>query len=147
VLTGAWGNRSSSSYDWLYLHQGGRYDEVSGLYSFRHRDFSPSLMRWMQSDPIGFGGGDANLYRYVSNGPTNATDPSGLVEFLGVNWVSPWNPNARWGWEGVKGYGTATYNLADESLEPVRMGGDLIRAGQAGVYMAGHSRCCPFSVR
>jgi len=28
----------------------------------------------------GFAGGDANLYRYVGNGPTNATDPSGLFE-------------------------------------------------------------------
>ncbi len=29
--------------------------------------------------PIGFEAGDANLYRYVSNSPTNLTDPSGLV--------------------------------------------------------------------
>ncbi len=28
--------------------------------------------------PLGFNAGDANLYRYVSNNPTNATDPSGL---------------------------------------------------------------------
>jgi hypothetical protein len=28
-------------------------------------------------DPLGFGAGDSNLYRYVNNGPTNATDPSG----------------------------------------------------------------------
>jgi len=31
-------------------------------------------------DPIGFDAGDANLYRYVGNHPTNATDPSGLQE-------------------------------------------------------------------
>lgn len=31
-------------------------------------------------DPIGFAAGDANLYRYVGNSPTNATDPSGLQE-------------------------------------------------------------------
>ena len=30
--------------------------------------------------PIGFAAGDANLYRYVGNGPTNSTDPSGLQE-------------------------------------------------------------------
>lgn len=30
------------------------------------------------NDPIGFAAGDANLYRYVGNGPTNETDPSGL---------------------------------------------------------------------
>ena len=29
-------------------------------------------------DPFGFEAGDPNLYRYVGNGPTNATDPSGL---------------------------------------------------------------------
>ena len=29
-------------------------------------------------DPIGFTVGDANLYRYVGNGPTTLTDPSGL---------------------------------------------------------------------
>jgi len=28
-------------------------------------------------DPIGFAGGDTNLYRYVLNSPDNATDPSG----------------------------------------------------------------------
>ncbi len=31
-------------------------------------------------DPIGFEAGDSNLYRYVGNGPTNATDPTGLEE-------------------------------------------------------------------
>ncbi|MCI0702339.1 MAG: hypothetical protein L0241_14750 [Planctomycetia bacterium] len=29
--------------------------------------------------PLGFAAGDANLYRYVGNSPTNATDPSGLI--------------------------------------------------------------------
>jgi hypothetical protein len=31
-----------------------------------------------RGDPLGFDAGDSNLYRYVKNGPTNATDPSGL---------------------------------------------------------------------
>lgn len=31
-------------------------------------------------DPLGFEAGDENLYRYVGNHPTNATDPSGLLE-------------------------------------------------------------------
>ena len=34
----------------------------------------------LSQDPIGFGGGDANLYRYVGNHPTMSTDPSGLQE-------------------------------------------------------------------
>jgi uncharacterized protein RhaS with RHS repeats len=42
--------------------------------------FDPTIGRWLEQDPIGFVGGDANLYRYVGNDPTNATDPSGLAE-------------------------------------------------------------------
>jgi hypothetical protein len=34
----------------------------------------------ISQDPIGFAAGDTNQYRYVGNGPTNATDPSGLEE-------------------------------------------------------------------
>jgi hypothetical protein len=33
----------------------------------------------MSEDPIGFGGGDQNLYRYVGNDPTNALDLTGLA--------------------------------------------------------------------
>ncbi len=40
--------------------------------------FDPSIGRWLTPDPIGFAGGDENLYRFVGNNPTNATDPSGL---------------------------------------------------------------------
>ena len=40
--------------------------------------YDPTIGRWISEDPIGFTAGDANLYRYVQNAPTNATDPSGL---------------------------------------------------------------------
>jgi RHS repeat-associated protein len=33
---------------------------------------------WLSPDPLGFGGGDGNLYRYVGNRPTAEVDPSGL---------------------------------------------------------------------
>ncbi len=69
---------SGTSYNWQYLHQGGRQDSATGLLNFRNRDYSTSLMRWTTNDPIGFGGGDTNTYRYVGNGPGNALDPSGL---------------------------------------------------------------------
>jgi hypothetical protein len=32
--------------------------------------------------PLGFDAGDANLYRYVNDNPTNATDPHGLEELF-----------------------------------------------------------------
>ncbi len=37
------------------------------------------LDRFLSEDPIGFEAGDANLQRYVGNGPTNLVDPSGLT--------------------------------------------------------------------
>ena len=40
--------------------------------------YDPSLGRWLTPDPIEFDGGDANLYGFVENSPTNTTDPSGL---------------------------------------------------------------------
>jgi hypothetical protein len=33
---------------------------------------------------LGFAAGDSNLYRYVHNSPTNATDPSGRFLFVGA---------------------------------------------------------------
>lgn len=40
--------------------------------------YDPSEGRWTARDPIGFAGGDENIYNYVSNNPTDQTDPTGL---------------------------------------------------------------------
>jgi protein-glutamine gamma-glutamyltransferase len=40
--------------------------------------YDPNLGRWLEEDPIGFDGGDMDLYRFVGNSPANAIDPSGL---------------------------------------------------------------------
>jgi RHS repeat-associated protein len=58
--------------------QGGRYDSVTGNWMFGVREYDPGRRDWITQDPSGFAAGDANLYRYVGNSPTNATDPSGL---------------------------------------------------------------------
>jgi len=42
--------------------------------------YDPKIGRFVLQDPIGFEGDDPNLYRYASNEPTNATDPSGLMQ-------------------------------------------------------------------
>jgi RHS repeat-associated protein len=39
--------------------------------------YDPNTSRWTAQDPIGFSGGDADLYRYVGNAPTLAVDPGG----------------------------------------------------------------------
>jgi len=81
VLATDWSERAASDFAWHYLHQGGRFDATSGLYHFRHRDYSPTLGRWTSLDPIRYEAGDVNLYRYVGNTPTVFTDPSGLDKF------------------------------------------------------------------
>ena len=56
---------------------GGLYDQDTKLVRFGARDYNPEIGRWMQKDPIGFAGGDTNLYRYVGNNPVNFIDPRG----------------------------------------------------------------------
>jgi RHS repeat-associated protein len=92
VFDGSYSARSGSSYDWVYLHQGGRLDSVSGLYHFRNRDLSPTLGRWASLDPIGFSGGDANLYGYVHNTPSSTLDPFGLAGRPGQAPLGPGKP-------------------------------------------------------
>src|SRR5262249_46291336 len=64
MLSAVWGTLSGSTYGWVYLHQGGRYDLVSGFYNRRFRDYSPTLGRWIKPDPVGFAAGDQNEFRY-----------------------------------------------------------------------------------
>ena len=42
------------------------------------------LGRWQEPDPIGFKGGDYNLYRYVKNMFVVMIDPSGLKLTIGT---------------------------------------------------------------
>ena len=57
---------------------GGLYDEDTGLVRFGVRDYDPQIGRWTSKDPVGFGGGQANLYVYVQMDPANHVDPRGL---------------------------------------------------------------------
>ncbi|HLK86599.1 MAG TPA: RHS repeat-associated core domain-containing protein [Candidatus Binataceae bacterium] len=55
----------------------GRENDGTGLYFYRARYYSPTYQRFIGQDPIGFRGGDWNLYAYVLNSPVSLVDPFG----------------------------------------------------------------------
>ena len=57
----------------------GREDDGTGLMYYRARYYHPQLQRFISEDPIGFIGGDANLYAYVENNPIQFSDRMGLI--------------------------------------------------------------------
>ncbi len=59
-------------------YAGGIYDRDTKLVRFGARDYDPEISRWTSKDPIGFGGGQGNLYQYVGGDCVNFIDPSGL---------------------------------------------------------------------
>src|SRR5262245_59928010 len=55
---------------------------------------------WASEDPIGFGAGDTNTRRYVTNSPTNAVDPDGLQE---RRFLPPGKVGTGWYWGPASG--------------------------------------------
>ena len=67
------GTANGNSYQYT-----GRENDGTGLYFYRARYYSPAYQRFIAQDPIGFRGGDTNLYGYVRNNPISFVDPAGL---------------------------------------------------------------------
>jgi len=66
----AFGNR--------FLFTGREWLKEAAIYDYRNRVYSPDLGRFLQTDPIRFSAGDANIYRYCGNSSANFVDPFGL---------------------------------------------------------------------
>ncbi len=60
----------------------GREDDGTGYYYYRARYYNPDQKRFISEDPLGFGGGDTNLYAYVRNNAINLRDPLGTNPLL-----------------------------------------------------------------
>ncbi len=56
---------------------GGLYDPETKLVRFGARDYDAETGRWMNRDPLLFGGGVSNLYEYCVNNPVNIADLNG----------------------------------------------------------------------
>src|SRR5207244_10040712 len=78
ILAPNWTARGVSSFTWIYLFQGGRHDNNTGLTDFQNRQYSPSLGRWIEADPAGYAAGDSNLYGFIHEDPIAGTDATGL---------------------------------------------------------------------
>ena len=57
---------------------GGLYDSDTKLVHFGYREYDSFTGKWTAKDPIGFQGGDSNLYGYVLQDPVDLVDPEGL---------------------------------------------------------------------
>jgi RHS repeat-associated protein len=108
---------------------GGLKDPDTGLVRFGARDYNPATGRWTAKDPIGFSGGDSNLYGYVLNDPVNLIDFAGMyatvcrvgntvminipITFKGPGatpeLISRWNRAIEQAWSGdIGGYNVQT---------------------------------------
>jgi RHS repeat-associated protein len=72
----------TSSIELRFGYTGREWDTETGLDYYRARYYDPSVGRFISEDPLGFGGKDTNLIRYVKNSPTNWVDPSGKITFI-----------------------------------------------------------------
>jgi hypothetical protein len=70
---------------------------------YRARWYSPELGRFISEDPIGFAGGDVNLYGYVKNKPIKRKDPFGLddadIEFRNTDYYKELERQSKEFWK------------------------------------------------
>jgi RHS repeat-associated protein len=72
------------------------YDGESGLHYNWQRYYDPKTGRYLRPDPIGFNGGDENLYAYVWNDPINWVDPSGEFAQIAIGFFSGFVTDVLW---------------------------------------------------
>jgi RHS repeat-associated protein len=76
------GENEAFAQPFKYVGQLGVMAESNGLYYMRARYYNPAVGRFISEDPLGFGGGDVNLYVYAGNNPVVGVDPWGLFNII-----------------------------------------------------------------
>ena len=76
-------NVGSSGVDVALRYPGQYFDAETGAHYNYFRDYEPATGRYVESDPVGLGGG-VSTYGYVGGNPLAFVDPSGLVKWGGT---------------------------------------------------------------
>ena len=118
----------------------GRENDGTGLMYYRARYYAPGMGRFVSEDPLGFGGGDVNLYGYVGGGPTGRRDPTGMF-WVGVGteaaasavWGTMASMTTNLAWQGVACWRGAA---SEDPLNARRQQATLVGATVNGAFSA-----------
>lgn len=102
-------------------------DELSlNWYDYGARNYDPAIGRWMNLDPLANAHPDMTPYRYSFNSPTNAADPTGLLE----DWVQNgddffYDSEVTTQAEAASKYGETAKHLNEGSRLTGKLGNDI----------------------
>jgi RHS repeat-associated protein len=139
----------------VFGYAGRPLEARTGLSDNRARWYEPGSGKFINEDPSGFKGGDANLYRYVGNDPLDRVDPSGLIAEtvwdvanigMGVYSAQDNFRQGKWGWLALDVVGLAYDGIAvavpflpagaSAGLKAARAGNSVIHSVNAGLDVA-----------
>jgi len=81
ILYDSFGRRvynSDPEHDPVLGFGGGLYDSDTGLIHFGYREYDPVIGRFISPDPLGYDGGDVDVYGFCLDDPINFVDRTGL---------------------------------------------------------------------